>query len=158
MLMTAIGQLQIKSVKQISPDSITEKDALAAGYTSRNELISYLNKRTDGAVYRIELGDLGQDPRILLRESKAASRDLAELKERLQRMDNRAGNPWTIKVLQLIKSYPAVRAADLCQHVNQEKMEFKNNVRKLKNLGLTESLETGYRISPRGISYLDSLD
>ncbi len=31
-----------------------------------------------------------------------------------------------------------------------EKQKFKLNVRKLKNLGLTESLGTGYRISPRG--------
>jgi ribosomal protein S19E (S16A) len=29
-------------------------------------------------------------------------------------------------------------------------------VRKLKELGLTESLEIGYRISPRGQAYLDA--
>jgi hypothetical protein len=34
--------------------------------------------------------------------------------------------------------------------VGQEKMVFKLNVRKLKALGLTESLEIGYRLSPRG--------
>jgi hypothetical protein len=28
------------------------------------------------------------------------------------------------------------------------------DVRKLKNLGLTHSLEVGYRLSPRGIAYL----
>jgi hypothetical protein len=31
------------------------------------------------------------------------------------------------------------------------------NVRKLKHLGLTESLGTGYRLSPRGEALLDSL-
>lgn len=35
-----------------------------------------------------------------------------------------------------------------------DKEWFKLNVRKLKNLGLTESLETGYRISPRGRALL----
>ena len=31
-----------------------------------------------------------------------------------------------------------------------ERAPFKLNVRKLKALGLTESLEKGYRLSPRG--------
>jgi hypothetical protein len=33
---------------------------------------------------------------------------------------------------------------------------FKLDVRKLKRLGLTESLEVGYRLSPRGRAYLTS--
>ena len=36
-------------------------------------------------------------------------------------------------------------------------MPFKLNVRKLKALGLTESLEVGYRLSPRGKSLLHRL-
>jgi hypothetical protein len=31
-------------------------------------------------------------------------------------------------------------------------------VRKLKNLGLTISLEVGYRLSPRGAAYLAAID
>ena len=31
-----------------------------------------------------------------------------------------------------------------------EKARFKSHVRKLKGLGLTESLKVGYRLSPRG--------
>jgi hypothetical protein len=38
--------------------------------------------------------------------------------------------------------------------LGQEKLQFKVNVRKLKALGLTESLETGYRLSPRGVAFL----
>ena len=34
---------------------------------------------------------------------------------------------------------------------------FKLDVRKLKNLGLTYSLEVGYRLTPRGAAYLDAL-
>ena len=36
-------------------------------------------------------------------------------------------------------------------------MPFKLDVRKLKELGLTESLRPGYRLSPRGESVLDRL-
>jgi hypothetical protein len=41
--------------------------------------------------------------------------------------------------------------------VGQEKEAFKVNVRKLKNLGLTESLERGYRLAPRGARVLAAL-
>jgi len=34
------------------------------------------------------------------------------------------------------------------------RLPFKANVRKLKALGLTESLEVGYRLSPRGEALL----
>ena len=37
----------------------------------------------------------------------------------------------------------------------RETLPFKTDVRKLKNLGLTDSLEVGYRLSPRGRAYLE---
>jgi predicted transcriptional regulator len=39
-----------------------------------------------------------------------------------------------------------------------DKVRFKANVRKLKALGLTESLEVGYRLSPRGEAVLRKLE
>ena len=39
-----------------------------------------------------------------------------------------------------------------------DKVKFKNNVRRLKALGLTESLEVGYRLSPRGAALLAALE
>jgi hypothetical protein len=50
-----------------------------------------------------------------------------------------------------------LRARDLRVRVGQEKMAFKVNMRKLKALGLTESLEIGYRLSPRGQNLLRRL-
>jgi hypothetical protein len=41
-------------------------------------------------------------------------------------------------------------AANLAEMMNQNTVAFKAAARKLKNLGLTESLDVGYRISPRG--------
>ena len=40
------------------------------------------------------------------------------------------------------------------QSLGQEKRRFKLDVRKLKELGLTESLPVGYRLSPRGHAVL----
>jgi hypothetical protein len=50
-----------------------------------------------------------------------------------------------------------VRAADLAASVGREKHPFKLDVRKLKELGLTESLEVGYRLSPRGRAVMEGL-
>ena len=47
-----------------------------------------------------------------------------------------------------------MRAPDLAAQVGRETGEFKRDVRKLKELGLTISLEVGYRLSPRGQAYL----
>ena len=45
---------------------------------------------------------------------------------------------------------PSKRAADLAASLGMEKDRFKPRVRGLKELGLTQSLEVGYRITPRG--------
>ena len=39
--------------------------------------------------------------------------------------------------------------------MGRERLAFKADVRKLKNLGLTLSHEVGYSLSPRGQAYLD---
>ncbi len=57
-------------------------------------------------------------------------------------------------MLRLIGDRPGVRAGDLAAELGRERLAFKADVRKLKALGLTESLEVGYRLSPRGRAYL----
>ena len=46
---------------------------------------------------------------------------------------------------------------DLAVSVAREKMPFRMDVRKLKEIGLTESLVTGYRLSPRWEAVLKHL-
>jgi hypothetical protein len=58
-------------------------------------------------------------------------------------------------VLELIARHPETRAADLAPMLGRERLPFKADVRKLKELGLTESLRIGYRLSPRGRAALD---
>jgi hypothetical protein len=57
-------------------------------------------------------------------------------------------------VLRLIGERPGVRAGDLAESLGRERLSFKTDVRKLKALGLTESLAIGYRLSPRGQAWL----
>lgn len=155
-LLLPIGQLQIAEVRPIVEDDITDDDARRAGYASRQALREELAGRTEGTLYRIELGALGPDPRIALRmRGSLNDGELAALSGKLKTLDTKApGGPWTHRVLQLIRDNPAVRAGDLCKAVQMERLPFKANVRKLKALGLTESLEVGYRLSPRGEALL----
>src|SRR5918992_1122207 len=74
---------------------------------------------------------------------------------RLARLDGASSHgPWTESTLRAISASPGVRAADLADGLGREKLPFKADVRKLKALGLTESLERGYRLSPRGRAWL----
>ena len=91
-------------------------------------------------------------------DAKLSKDDAAELARRLDRLDaaSRRG-PWTRDVLRLIAARPGVRAPDLAASRGLETAPFKSSVRKLKELGLTESLEVGYRLSPRGKAALRKL-
>ena len=78
--------------------------------------------------------------------------------QRLDRLDRASSHgPWTRSTLALIADHPARRAGDLAEMVGREMPPFKLDVRKLKALGLTESLDVGYRLSPRGRVVLDRL-
>jgi hypothetical protein len=154
-LLTAAGQLEIGTVAEIAIDTITAGEAARAGYPSRAALVEALHHRTEGDIYRIEFGALRPDPRIALRKAPPGAQEIAILRRRLDRLDAAAPDgPWTRRTLQVIRDHPAVRAADLCRLVGQERDRFKPNVRKLKALGLTISLEVGYRLSPRGEAFL----
>lgn len=157
-LLTAVGLLHIRDVIAVTVDSISSTDARRAGFDKREALVAELTGRSDGTLYRIELGALEADPRIALRKKQASDSELQGLVTRLERLDARSnGAPWTRRVLDLIDAHPARRAGDLCKMAGQDMLPFKVNVRKLKALGLTESLEVGYRLSPRGAALLGEL-
>jgi hypothetical protein len=159
-LKTRIGVLAIESVETVSVADITERDARLAGSVSRQALVDELGYRKDGSLFRVKFRLAGPDPRIKLRQRAKLRRDeLVELKQKLDRLDRASPTgEWTLRFLHLIRDNPARRAGDLADIEGLIKAKFKINVRKLKNLGLTESLEIGYRLSPRGRAYLRWLE
>jgi len=150
-LKTAIGVLAIDEIAMIDEAAITEEDAAQAGYISGGALRAELAVRTEGALYRIRVRYAGDDPRVALRaDDRVESDTLRELVARLRRFDG--AYAWTSKTLDVIAAHPGRRAAELAHLLDQDKASFKANVRKLKALGLTESLRIGYRLSPRGLA------
>lgn len=153
-LKTRLGVLAIGSVKVVDPLRISAADAHRAGYLSREALLAQLTRA--GECYRIEVSWAGADPRIALRQDTEL--DLPILLEKLARLDRASPRgPWTRATLELIAARPAELAADIAASIGRDKPSFKADVRKLKALGLTESLKVGYRLSPRGQALLLSI-
>lgn len=141
------GLLGIDSVDPVDEDSISEADALAAGYLDRDELLADL--RPMGTLFRITFHRVGVDPRVALRDSTEVTpeqeRQISSLFER---------NEWALPCLRIIAELPGTVSTELATKAGVDRPVFKQRVRRLKALGLTESLEVGYRLSPRGSAVL----
>lgn len=149
---TDLGVVEIDALDEV--DRVTPEDARRAGYATPDELWKELSRFPNGVLYRISLHLAGPDPRALLRdrddpaEAAAACRELA----RMDRASRRG--PWTSDLLHLIQELPATPALLLAERLGRDTAAVKRDVRRLKELGLTESLSTGYRLSPRGVSVI----
>jgi hypothetical protein len=155
---TAGGIVEVTAADVVTADDITGADARASGYPSAASLLA--DPRGDAAlpIRRIRFHVVNEaDPRATLAASTELDEvEVAAITARLARLDRASTHgPWTRATLELIAERPAVRAGDLADAMGRERLAFKADVRKLKNLGLTESLPVGYRLSPRGRAYLD---
>ena len=156
---TAATIIEVDQVDQVDPGEVTDDEARAAGHSDAASLVTDFGDRNEFPLFRIRFHVAeGPDPRARLAEDDALTdADLAAIDLRLERLDRASTHgAWTHDVLRLIEANPARRAPDLAEIRGMETIPFKVDVRKLKNLGLTESLRIGYRLSPRGIAYLAS--
>ena len=156
---TAVGVIQFDAVEPVERDELDGAVAEASGFGTLEDLLAFIDRKSSGTIYRIRVRLAGPDPRIALRESLPNADELRSLERRLDRLDRASRHgPWTRQVLRVIRDSPEVRAADLATGFGRDRAAFKLDVRKLKELGLTESLPRGYRLSPRGRAVLDALE
>ncbi len=153
---TQLGMVGIDAVEAIEMASVTEDDARAAGYQDRAGVIAMFNSQ-EGTCYRIRLHPAGPDPRDALREAVPDAAELESLAGEVKRLDAAAAAPWARQALELINAHPGVVSTTLAPTAGLDRAVFKENVRKLKALGLTISLDVGYQLSPRGAALLDAL-
>jgi hypothetical protein len=154
---TPAGIIEVETIDVVEPGAITNPDARRSGFTDAAALRAQLRGTDDLPVYRIAFHAVDEpDPREeLANAATLTDDDVAEIDGRLARLDRASSHgAWTIEILELIEARPATRAPDLAASLGRETQPFKLDVRKLKNLGLTISLERGYRLSPRGQAYL----
>ena len=88
--MTSMGVLSILSVDIVEPEDISEKDATRAGCSNREELLTLLDRRSAGDIYRIGVAFAGEDPRIALRETLPDETETASIVVKLRKMDQRS--------------------------------------------------------------------
>jgi hypothetical protein len=158
---TGLGMVLAQTVDIVGTADITAADARDAGFGSVAALVGDLRGDPQLPLYRIRFALLdGPDPRDELAATATLTQSEADaLAARLARMDAASKRgPWTAGVLTQIASQPAVSSAILAPQLDWDRPDYKQHVRRLKALGLTISLEVGYRISPRGAAYLASRD
>lgn len=154
---TGVGVVEVTSVEQVSVSSLRADDARRAGAPSLAALQEALSARASDPAWRIGLAYAGPDPREALRSAIPDAEEIAAINARLDRLDAASSyGAWTRETLDLIDLHPTVRAPDLAARVGRETADFKKDVRKLKELGLTESLAIGYLLSPRGEAVVDA--
>jgi hypothetical protein len=153
-LRSPVGVLCLHRVTVVEEGDITAEDVRRTGM-STDELRASI--AGEGTLLRIELRLAGDDPRIALRKRLPEHAELEVIVARLARLDAASSTPWTTRYLQLIADQPGIVSRVLAPEAGAEVPPFKRRVRQLKELGLTESLGVGYRLSSRGLAVLERL-
>lgn len=158
-LRTSVGELAIESVERCEPADISERDARAAGFDEKGQLLAELDQRDGSKLYRITFHFGRADPRVALREQdRLKPAEIEKIATMLDRLDGAAQiRPWTRQVMRMIAGQSGITAGEIAAVLNVEKDALKRKIRKLRELGLTVSLHRGYRISARGKAVLEAL-
>jgi len=154
-----IGVLEVEQVARVPVRSIGDDEARAAGFSSKDELLRFLAEgpagriRPETEVWRVALHHGGDGDRVeIALDDRLTPADVDALARRLERLGE-----WPLPTLRLIRRRPRVAASALAKSLGRERDPFKVDVRKLKRLGLTQSFEVGYELSPRGRALLAQL-
>lgn len=157
-----IGVLEVDGITTVRARDITEQDAAKSGFPDRAALIKTLEEfggplRANDSLFRVELHFGGDGDRVQTAlEDKLTEEDVAILREKLRGLDARsADGAWTKKAMKLIDKNPRIAASRLAPKMKRETQPFKADVVKLKKLGLTQSFEVGYELSPRGRAFVE---
>jgi hypothetical protein len=154
---TAAGVVRIGRMDTVDAAKLTKREAAAAGFATLDALKKMLGPDNGDPVYRLELEGIEPDIRAELRQTAQPSEaEWKAIKARFARWERDAPGHFPA-ILSTVAERPAVSAAELAEVFKAEKLKFKQDVRKLKELGLTESLDVGYRLSPRGETVLEWL-
>ena len=145
------GAVKVTGLGTARLSEITPDDARRAGFVSVDALAEFLDLPLSAVVTKVEFALTDDVPK------GTPTLTPAQVAERLAATDQRSAAPWTARALTLIDAHPATRAGDLAPAMGWDTPKFKANVRKLKALGLTRSLDIGYRLTELGTRVLGIL-
>jgi hypothetical protein len=146
-------EIEVDDIELVPFGALTDDDLVRTGMTDREAVRTRAAHAgpiaDDTLVYRIEFHVVGK--RRNPADRPADAKTVAEVIAKLDAMDARSPHgAWTRPTLRLIGNHPGTVSTDLAATMHRSRPEFKVDVRKLKALGLTESLEVGYRLTKLG--------
>ena len=139
----------------------TPKDLSAAAAAARQDVAAKFSLTANPTVFSVAFvfkgaagsHDQGDDAPDL------SPPRVCELERRLQRLDTASKvGPWTAQTLDIIRRRPGVVSTLLAAELGRDRFPFKADVRKLKRLGLTHSLDVGYQLSRLGSEFVAKSD
>ncbi len=149
------GAFHIDDVRTVRVADITDGDAHQAGFDDARTLVEFAHSHTgaevspDTMLYCVRFHYLDEEP-------TKPQLSVEEVTYRLEQLDRASTHgPWTVDTLRAIEASPAVAARFLAADLGRPRDDLKIDVRKLKGLGLTVSLGTGYMLSELGQTWLD---
>jgi len=148
---------EVDSVTVVPVAGITRTDARRAGEADVDGVLKRL-RHPDPAteVFRVAFHRI-EPAGPPVEGADLTPEDVAEIARRLDRLDGASPvGAWTRPTLVLIGTHPGVVSTTLAELLGRERPALKTDVRKLKRLGLTVSLEVGYELSPRGRAFLEA--
>ena len=145
--------IEVDAMEMMPFHAITTADVRRAGAPDRDALRARAAHAgpidDDTLLYRVEFHVVGAKPEP--EDAPIDDENVVRVIAKLDAMDARAkGGPWTRRTLGLIDERPGTVSTELAAIVGRPRQDFKTDVRKLKALGLTESLESGYCLTPLG--------
>ena len=146
-------EVEVDDIEMVPFHSITKGDLARTGapdLESLRALAAHAGPIDDDTVlYRIEFHVAGPRRHRVTDVTDDAATDAVIVK--LDAMDARSKRgAWTREVLRLIGDHEGLVSTELAARVGRPRLDFKVDVRKLKALGLTDSLEVGYRLTGLG--------
>ncbi|MEX1093072.1 MAG: hypothetical protein WEF28_07945 [Acidimicrobiia bacterium] len=149
---TSHGLVEVIGLRRVEENEI---EPIAAGFDTTEEVLADVRPPEPGTeLYEVRVRWAGDDHRLALRESTDLDDAALEAIDSVVSGIGRHGRPTGIELLQVIAANPATLAKELADGIGVERDVLKRRVRQLKEIGLTESLRIGYRLSPRGEAYL----
>lgn len=150
---TSHGLVEVVGLRQVEENEI---EPTAAGYGTTEEVLADIRPPETGRIlYEVRVRWAGEDPRLELRESTDLDEGALDAIDSVVSGIGRHGGPTGTELLQTIAANPATLADELADGIGMERDVLKRRIRQLKEIGLTESLRVGYRLSPRGEAYLE---
>ncbi len=152
-----IGHIRVTAAGPTTESRIRTAHAIASGFESRKALIEYISehKTSEATLYCVEFVYEGRRRDKEPDQTSLADDDeFDKLAKALATRDKNSGMSWTHPTLALIGENRGASSAILAEQLGRDRAELKKDVRKLKSLGLTNSLEVGYELTDRARSYL----